>query len=143
MTTTILTKPRLHSFAEDFLFTPTEDDTKAGFYYFERLRAVEDETVFFEKIILPNRYLPGFSRQRLENRSLFDLLRTKYGLLVKGGEQKVLAVTADGDLARQLGVVVSTPVLRLDKRLDTNRPDFSFYSSLYAKTDSYILHGRF
>jgi DNA-binding GntR family transcriptional regulator len=143
MTTAILVKPRLHPFAEDFLFTPTEDENKVGFYYLERLRAVEDEPVFFEKIILPNHYLPGFSRQRLENRSLFDLLRTKYGLLVKGGEQKVLAVAADGDLALKLGVAIGNPVLRLDKRLDTNRPDFSFYSSLYAKTDSYILHGRF
>lgn len=143
MTTAILTKPKLHPFPDDFLFTPTEDDTKAGFYFLERLRAVEEEPVFFEKIILPNRYLPGFSRQRLENRSLFDLLRTKYGLLVKGGEQKVLAVAADGDLARLLSVPISNPVLRLDKRLDTNRPDFSFYSSLYARTDRYILHGRF
>ncbi|MGA0559563.1 GntR family transcriptional regulator [Larkinella sp. VNQ87] len=143
MTTTILTKPRLSPFPEDFLFTPTEDDTKAGFYYFERLRAVDDQPVFLEKVVVPNRYLPGFSRQRLENRSLFDLLRTKYGLLVKGGEQKVLAVSAEGDLARQLSVTMHTPVLRLDKRLDTNRHDFSFYSSLYARTDSYILHGRF
>ncbi|MGV3558297.1 GntR family transcriptional regulator [Larkinella arboricola] len=143
MTTTIVIKPKQHSFPDDFLFTPTEEDTKAGFIYFERLRAVDEEPVFFEKISLPNRYLPGFSRQRLENRSLFDLLRTKYGLLVKGGEQKVLAVTADGELARHLQVSVNTPLLRLDKRLDTNRPDFNFYSSLYARTDRYMLHGRF
>ncbi|MFD1140725.1 GntR family transcriptional regulator [Larkinella insperata] len=143
MTTTILTKPKQHPFPDDFLFTPTEEDTKVGFIYFERLRAVDEEPVFFEKISLPNRYLPGFSRQRLENRSLFDLLRAKYGLLVKGGEQKVLAVPADDELARQLNVAIHTPLLRLDKRLDTNRPDFSFYSSLYARTDSYLLHGRF
>ncbi|WP_128545818.1 GntR family transcriptional regulator [Larkinella soli] len=143
ITTVILHKPHVQEFPEEVLFSPSEEDVKTGFYYLERVRAVDDEPVFFERLILPNRYLAGFSRQRLENRSLFDLLRTKYGLLVKGGEQKVLAAGADEKLARVLNVPSGSPVLRLDKRIDTNRSDFSFYSSLYARTDSFILHGRF
>ena len=143
ITTTILTKPYLREFPEELLFLPTQDDVKAGFYFFERLRSVNNMPVFYEKLVLPNRYLPGFARQRLENRSFFDLLRAKYGLVVAGGEQKIQALAADDIVAGQLGIKVGSPVLRLEKRIDTNKSDFSFFSLLFALTDNYLLQGRF
>ncbi|MBO0935800.1 GntR family transcriptional regulator [Fibrella sp. HMF5335] len=142
LTTAILVKPQLRPFPTDLLFAPADSEA-AQFYYLERLRSVDNQRVFYEKLLLPAAYLPGFTRQPLANRSLFDLLRTKYGLTVKGGEQKILAVSADEAVADQLQLLVGNPVLRLDKRIDTNRPEFSFYSSLYAKTDQFLLHGRF
>ena len=143
ISTTILTKPSLRAFPGELLFLPTEEDIKAGFYFFERLRSVNNNPVFYEKLILPNRYVPNLPRQRLENRSFFDLLRTKYGLVVTGGEQKIQALAADRPVAHQLGVAVGTPVLRLEKRIDTNKSDFSFFSLLFALTDTYLLQGRF
>lgn len=143
ITTTILTKPSLRAFPDEFLFLPTEEDIKAGFYFFERLRSVNNVPVFYEKLVLPNRYLPNFPRQRLENRSFFDLLRTKYGLVVTGGEQKIQALAADSFVARQLSIEKGSPVLRLEKRIDTNKSDFSFFSLLFALTDTYLLQGRF
>lgn len=143
ITTTVLTKPCLRPFPNDLLFLPTEADVKAGFYFFERLRSVNNVPVFYEKLILPNRYLPNFTRQRLENRSLFDLLRTKYGLVVTGGEQKIQSLAADAIVAKQLSISEKSPVLRLEKRIDTNKSDFSFFSLLFALTDTYLLQGRF
>ncbi|GAB2587284.1 UTRA domain-containing protein [Spirosoma areae] len=78
-----------------------------------------------------------------ENRSLFELLRTVYNLIVQGGEQKLLATTATENLTQLLAVPPASSVLRLDKRVDTNNNDFSYYSSLYARTDHFLLHGRF
>ncbi|WP_206170596.1 GntR family transcriptional regulator [Spirosoma pollinicola] len=143
ITTTILTKPYLCSFPEDFQFYPSGEDTQAEFYGVERLRSVNDTPVFVEKLILPNRYLPTFTRQRLANRSFFDLLRAKYGLVVTGGEQKIQALPAHERVATQLRVDVGHPVLRLEKRIDTNKSDFSFFSLLFARTDQFLLQGRF
>ncbi|WP_266363851.1 GntR family transcriptional regulator [Tellurirhabdus rosea] len=143
ITTTLVSKPQLINFPDGMLFTPPESDVQAGFYGLERVRAVNGQPVFFEQLILPNRHLPGFTRQRFENRSLFDLLRSKYGLLVKGGEQKIWALAADERIAGLLDVAEGSPVVRLEKRIDTNRPDFVFYSSLFAHTEHYTLHGRF
>mgnify|MGYP002777689851 FL=1 len=143
ITTSVLRKPQLVEFPDTIHFTPSEEDVQTGFYSFERLRTVDGEPVFIELLVLPNRYLPTFTRQRFENRSFFDLLRTKYGLIVKGGEQKIWAVPAEEPIASQLNVPVGSPLLRLEKRIDTNRPDFSFYSSLHAHTDRYLMHGRF
>lgn len=143
ITTVILTKPYECQFPDDLLFSPTEEDMQTGFYCFERLRLVNDLPVFYEKLILPNRYLPNFSRQRLGNRSFFDLLRTKYGLVVTGGEQKIQALPVGGAMGVHLGVDKGSPVLRLEKRIDTNKSDFSFFSLLFARTDHFLLQGRF
>ncbi len=141
--TVIITKPYECQFPDDLLFPPTDEDMRTGFYCFERLRSVNDHPVFFEKLILPNRYVPNFPRQRLVNRSFFDLLRTKYGLVVTGGEQKIQALAADGWVSIHLGVAEGSPVLRLEKRIDTNKSDFSFFSLLFARTDQFLLQGRF
>jgi DNA-binding GntR family transcriptional regulator len=143
ITTTILVKPDLCSLPKELLFYPANENPNAVYYCFERLRAVNNTPVFYEKLILPNRYLPNFPRQRLANRSFFDLLRTKYGLVVAGGEQKIQALSADESIANQLQVALGSPVLRLEKRIDTNKSDFSFYSLLFARTDQFLLQGRF
>lgn len=143
ITTSILTKPYLCPFPNDFLFYPTDEAIQAEFYCLERLRSVNETPVFVEKLILPNRYLPAFTRQRLTNRSFFDLLRAKYGLVVTGGEQKIQAMRAPETVAGQLRVGVGHPVLRLEKRIDTNKSDFSFFSLLFARTDHFLLQGRF
>ena len=141
--TSILVKPHLRFFPEEFTFLPQEGMLSEEFYYFERLRSVNGVPIFYEKLVLPNRYLPKFTRQHLDNRSFFDLLRTKYGLVVRGGEQKIQALAADSTVAQQLCIEAGNPVLRLEKQLDTNKNDFSFFSLLFALTDRYLLQGRF
>lgn len=143
ISTTILVHPKLSDFPPDILFIPAKEDLATRFYYVERLRSVNGEPVFFEKLVLPSRHLPDFTDHPLEDRSLFELLRTKYDLVVQGGEEKLLATAATQDLAHQLHVLPGSPVLRLDKRVDTNRNEFSYFSSLYARTDHFLLQGRF
>lgn len=143
ITTTILTGPLLTDFPPDILFTPSEADVLSRFYYLERLRSVNQQPVFWERLVFPNRNLVDFTSLVFENRSLFGLLSSEYNIQIKGGEQKVWATTADAAMADKLTVTEGSAVLRLDKRIDTNRTDFSFYSSLYARTDTYLLHGRF
>jgi DNA-binding GntR family transcriptional regulator len=118
-------------------------DGASAVYYLERLRAVDNQPVFWERLVFPQQSLPNFDGLSFENQSLFQLLSDHYQIQVKGGEQKVWAVSAVSEISDKLGVTPGSPVLRLDKRIDTNRLDFSFYSSLYARTDAYVLHGRF
>lgn len=139
--TEILQKPTLEKFSPDFLFLPPVYSTL--FYHFERLRLVNDEVIFYEKIALPADEVPDFHKQKLENRSLFGILRNRYNVIVKGGEEKVWATAATDPQASMMRIKVGTPILRLEKRIETNRPHLTFYSSLYACTDKYLLQGRF
>ncbi|AXE16600.1 GntR family transcriptional regulator [Runella rosea] len=139
--TEILKKPQLMPFPTDFLFTPAQPNEP--FYYFERLRLVNKEVIFFERLAFPAAEVPDFHKQKLENRSLFGVFRSRYNIIVKGGEEKVWATAAQAPLTDIMRVAEYTPVLRLEKCIETNRPHFTIYSSLYACTDTYLLKGRF
>ena len=89
------------------------------------------------------RLFARFTARTFEDRSLFDILRKHYQIEVKGGEQKIQAITADERLIEHFGVRKNHPILRMDRKLDTNRPDFSFYSQIYCNTENYSLIGRF
>jgi DNA-binding GntR family transcriptional regulator len=93
--------------------------------------------------MIPNLNLPRFTSRSLENRSLFEILRKHYQIQVKGGEQKILAMTADERIQQHFGVRKNHPILRLDRKMETNRPGFSFFSQIYCNTRDYSLIGRF
>jgi DNA-binding GntR family transcriptional regulator len=93
--------------------------------------------------MIPNLNLPRFTSRTFENRSLFEILRKYYQVEVKGGQQNIRAVTADERIQKHFGVPKNHPILRMDRKLETNRPDFSFFSQIYCNTANYSLTGRF
>lgn len=139
--TKIIDGPRVMAWPEDMIFTPTLDELKSNCIYIERQRKVSEEVVFYEFLYLPNRNLPGFSKRSLENRSLYEMLRKSYKIEVTGGEQKLWAIAADERVSAYLEIKKKHPVLRLERRIDTNRQGFSIYTSLYVNTEKYLLQG--
>ena len=114
-----------------------------GCIYIERLRLINESPVFYDITMIPNLNLPRFTSRTFEDRSLFDILRKHYQLEVKGGEQKIMALTADERIQQHFGVKKNHPILRVDRRMETNRPGFAFFSRIYCNTTDYRLTGRF
>ena len=83
--THIILKPELRTWTEAFSFPVEEWERRAGCIYFERLRLLDGVPVFFDITMLPNVGLPRFLNYDLENRSLFDSLRSQYQITVTGG----------------------------------------------------------
>jgi DNA-binding GntR family transcriptional regulator len=109
----------------------------------ERLRLIKGAPVFYDITMIPNLNLPRFTSRTFENRSLFEILRIHYQIEVKGGEQKILAMTADERIQKHFGVKKGHPILRLDRKMETNRAGFAFFSQIYCNTQDYSLIGRF
>lgn len=143
LTTRIIVKPHIRSWEQAFGYSLTEKEKSMGCIYVERLRLINDAPVFYDITMIPNLNLPRFSSRSFENKSLFDILRKHYQIEVKGGEQKIMAITADDRIQRHFGVKNNHPILRMDRKLDTNRPGFSFFSQIFCKTTDYSLTGRF
>ena len=93
--------------------------------------------------MIPTLTLPRFTSRTFENRSLFEILRQHYQLEVKGGEQRIQAITADERIRKHFGVKKMHPILRVDRKMETNRVGFSFFSQIYCNTSDYSLIGRF
>ncbi|MFC4213580.1 GntR family transcriptional regulator [Pedobacter lithocola] len=139
--TKIIDGPRITSWPDVMPFTPTQQELEDSCFYIERQRRVADTVVFYEFLHIPNHNLPRFASRSLANKSLYELLRTHYKIEIKGGEQKIWAILADDLVSHYLEIDAGSPVLRLERRIDTNRTDFSIYTSLYANTEKYILQG--
>lgn len=143
LTTTMVVRPELRQWPEDFFFALNERERESGCIYMERLRFVSGEPVFYDINFLPNLNLPRFLQRNFENRSLFDTLRQYYGIEVRGGEQRIKALNADERIAGFFRVQAGAPVLYLERKLDTNRAGFSFYSAIYCDTEKHSLYGAF
>ncbi len=141
--TKIIVKPQLKQWDRAFSFSLSEQEKEAGCIYFERLRIVNDKPVFFDITMIPNLNLPRFTSIKLENRSLFDILRTRYQVEVTGGEQKILATSGNEKLQKLFNVGPGHPVLQLDRKIETSRVGLTIYSQVYCNTAEYALYGTF
>jgi len=143
LVTKIIVKPQLRHWEHAFSFALSDREKEAGCIYFERLRIVNGKPVFFDITMIPNLNIPRFTSIKLENRSLFDILRTKYQIEVTGGEQKILATTGNKKLQKLFNVGAGHPVLQLDRKIETNRVGLSIYSQVFCNTAEYALYGTF
>ena len=141
--TKIITKPEIIPWDENFIFPVNDEYKGVGCIYFERLRLLNNVPVFYDISYIPNINMPRFTSRNLEDKSLFDVLRTHYGIEVKGGEQRLKAISADKRIAGYLNVKPGAPVLNLERRMDTNRIGFSFYSVIFCNTSAHALSGNF
>jgi DNA-binding GntR family transcriptional regulator len=141
--TEIIVKPKLIRWPEPFMFPLGGDESESGCYCMERLRLVNDRPIFYDINYLPNINIPRFTARNFANRSLFDLLRKSYQIEIKGGEQKLSAIPADEKISNYLGIDIGKPVLHMERRINTNRPGYHIFSSLYCDTSSYALYGTF
>lgn len=143
LTTIITLQPEVRNWDEAFTFPLTKIEKEVGCIYFERLRMVNDKPIFFDITMLPNINLPRFTQRSLENKSLFDVLRRNYQVEVKGGEQKILAITPDEKLQQYFKVDSNHPVVQLNRKIETNRYGFYIYSQVFCNSSEYALYGTF
>lgn len=141
--TRILVKPNVKQWADPFMFNLSEAEKDSGCIYMERLRLVNRKPLFYDITYIPNINLPRFTSRSFENKSLFDTLRKFYQIEVKGGEQKLRAISATKKISKCLEVPAGQPILHLERKIDTNRVGFSFYSSIYCNTEDHALFGIF
>lgn len=76
----------------------------------ERLRLIGDEPCMIERTHLVAANVPGLLQCDLSE-SLYDLLRQNYGLFPVQGQESIIAVNADRDAAKLLGVPLATALL--------------------------------
>ncbi len=141
--TRIIVKPGIRKWDKAFSFNISEVEKEMGCIYMERLRLVNDKPVFYDLTMIPNINLPRFTSRNLENKSLFDVLRKHYQIQVKGGEQQLIATIADEKIRYHFNIPEGHPVLQLNRKMETNRLNFFFYSQVFCNTDEYVLEGTF
>ena len=141
--TKIVVKPVLIPWPLDFMFPLTELEKESGCIYMERVRLLDDVSIFYDISYLANINLPRITARQFENRSLFQILRDYYHIEIKGGEQRIKAIPATVKISRFLHLKKGQPVLHLERKMETNIQGLYLYSSIFCNTERYSVFGRF
>ena len=141
--TRIIVKPCLMPWPESFMFPLSELEKESGCIYMERLRLLDDAPIFYDISFIANINLPRITSRQFENRSLFKILREYYHIEIKGGEQRIRAISASSKISRFLKLTKGQPVLHLERKMETNIDGLFLYSSIFCNTGKYSIFGRF
>jgi len=141
--TRIIIRPCLIPWPDNFMFTLTELEKESGCIYMERLRLLDDIPIFYDISYIANINLPRITAIQFENRSLFRILRERYHIEIKGGEQRIRAISASGKISRFLALHNGRPVLHLERKMETSVNGLFLYSSIFCNTAKYSIFGRF
>jgi GntR family transcriptional regulator len=105
----------------------------------ERLRLADGESMAIETVHIRASHVPGLTARDLEERSFYELLRDRYGILVVGGEQTIEPTVTDEDESRALGVPLHSPAFRFERVTHSNVGEIvEFVESIY-RGDRYRL----
>ncbi len=141
--TEIIEEPRIIPWPDNFKFPLSDLETESGCIYMTRLRLLDDNPVFYDISFIPAINLPRFTSRTFRNHSLFDILRKNYQVEIKGGEQRIKAIKADSMISGHLKIKTGHPVLHMERKMITNRPELNIYSSIYCNTSEYSIYGTF
>ncbi|WMD21643.1 GntR family transcriptional regulator [Achromobacter seleniivolatilans] len=98
----------------------------------KRLRSVDGELQLLVETAVPADLAPGLHRARLENRSLYDVLRRQYGLRIVRAERWIDAVAPDAQTCELLGVGSAEPLLRIESiAYGVNGRPLEYYRALH------------
>ena len=102
----------------------------------QRLRYLNREPISVDQSYFPIEIGERLMREDLSTRDVFAILENHLGLHISHADVQIEAISADEFLARQLGIVEATPLLRIERlTYANNQPiDFEF---LYYRGDAF------
>ena len=115
-----------------FVANELELSPGAEIYRCHRLRTINSQPILIETFALPADLVPGFEKWEVGERSVYEVMRTEYGIDVEYARQSLEAVALSEIEAQWLGAAPGAPAM-LERRLafdDRGRP-VDFGTDLY------------
>jgi GntR family transcriptional regulator len=80
-----------------------------------RLRLADGESMAIETLHVRETHVPGLTQKDLEERSFYELLSDRYGIVITGGEQTIEPTVTDEEESSALGVPLHSPAFRFER----------------------------
>ncbi len=104
-----------------------------------RLRLADDETMAIEWLHAPRRLLPDLRREDLAQRSFYELLRERRGIVIASGTQTIEPTVTSPEEAELLSVPVHSPAFLFERTTQSEQGEVvEFVRSVY-RGDRYRL----
>lgn len=97
----------------------------------KRLRLADGETMAIETLHIPERLAPGLTAKDLSG-SFYELLRTRYGILIASGTQAIEPTVTNEEESAALGVPLHSPAFLFERTSrDQSDRTVEFVQSVY------------
>jgi GntR family transcriptional regulator len=84
-------------------------------FFLKRLRFVQNDPVLIVEGYVPSRLCPGIEKERFEDISLYDVLESRYGIVLHHGRREFEPVMpVDSEEAALLKIHLRTPILYIE-----------------------------
>ena len=104
-----------------------------------RLRLADGESMAIETVHVRETHIPGLTARDLEEKSFYELLRDRYGIVIVGGTQTIEPTVTDEDESESLGVPLHSPAFRFERVTHSDTGEIiEFVESIY-RGDRYRL----
>src|ERR1700730_11875092 len=105
----------------------------------KQLRLADAEPMAMEVLHIPEALVPGLTKADLENRSFYDLLAERYGIVIASGTQSIEPTVTNEEESEVLGVPLHTPAFLFERTtLSESGRIVEFVRSIY-RGDRYRL----
>jgi len=81
----------------------------------QRLRLADGEPMAYEVLHVPGSLVPGLSKADLENRSFYELLEERYGIVIASGNQTIEPTVTTEEESQLLAVPLHTPAFLFER----------------------------
>jgi GntR family transcriptional regulator len=81
----------------------------------KRLRYADRETMAIEELHVPESLVPGLTGKQLEERSFYELLEERFGIVVVGGSQAIEPTVTNEEESAALGVPLHSPAFLFER----------------------------
>jgi DNA-binding GntR family transcriptional regulator len=114
----------------------------SGVFVLRRLRSANGRPMALETVHLPEQLVPGLLDESLEDRSLYKLLRQRYGIRPARALQQWQAVPCPADDAALLGLRKGSPVLQIQRTTFDARGHAFEYLESFFRGDRYVFQAE-
>jgi GntR family transcriptional regulator len=105
----------------------------------KRLRLADSESMAIETLYVRDALVPGLSASDLEGKSFYDLLRSRYGIVISGGMQTIEPTVTNEEESDALGIPLHSPAFLFERITRSERGEIvEFVHSIY-RGDRYRL----
>ena len=105
----------------------------------KRLRMADHETMAIETLHVREAHVAGLSASDLEQKSFYELLRNRYGIVIAGGTQTIEPTVTNEEESQALGVPLHSPAFLFERFTQSEKGEpVEFVHSIY-RGDRYRL----
>jgi GntR family transcriptional regulator len=105
----------------------------------KRLRLADRESMAIETLHVREALVPGLSARDLEGKSFYELLRSRYGIVIAGGAQTIEPTVTDEEESSALGVPLHSPAFRFERVTESDSGDTVEFTDSVYRGDRYRL----